>query len=650
MVTVLTQLRVLMVLLQQPAIAQIEVTPATAEIRVGETVQLAARALDAAGARVAGALIFWLANEQGSVDRTGLVTAGYPGTVRVTVVGVVPGRHGQVFGEAVVTVRPKPPARIEFTPAPTQLIAGVRLSLTATAYGARGDPQGDAITFTSSDPRVVRVTADGRLRAVAPGRATVTASAGAASTRLAIDVLPNTVARLAIEPATASVRTGDVVRFRVSARDARGRPVSGVVAAYSLVAASDGNQVAQIYADGAFVAEAPGTYTVTAAVGTRSADAVIRVEPRRATRGIAVLAHLPLPLRNSEVWLHPIAACAYLGTYGDRVYAIDVTDPAHPRIADSIVANARLINDVTTTADGRYGVFTREGASDRRNGIVIFDATDPCHPNPVAEYTRTVSGGVHSTHIDGTHVYVTDDATGSLRVVSIADPLHPEEVARWQPAHVAAGRYLHDVRVQDGLAYLSYWNDGVIVLDVGNGLRGGSPDHPQFVSQYRYDLDATYARIARLFGPGFTRGTHTAWRAGQYLFVGDEAYPARPYPGLRGGLGLTFGRLHVLDVSELEHPREVAWYEPPDGGVHNFWIAGDTLYLGNYQGGARVLDISGELRGDLLRQGREISWLPTADTTGPLPSRPYAWGAVARDGVIYVSDVNSGLWILRLEH
>ena len=64
----------------------------------------------------------------------------------------------------------------------------------------------------------------------------------------------------------------------------------------------------------------------------------------------------------------------------------------------------------------------------------------------------------------------------------------------------------------------------------------------------------------------------------------------------------------------------MAWYEPTDGGVHNVWVEGDTLYLGNYQGGARALDISGELKGDLLRQGREISWILTADSVGrPAP-------------------------------
>jgi len=268
----------------------------------------------------------------------------------------------------------------------------------------------------------------------------------------------------------------------------------------------------------------------------------------------------------------------------------------------------------------------------------------------VSEYTETVSGGVHSAYVYQGHAYITDDATGSLRVIDIRDPQHPKEVARWQTEQTEAGRYLHDVMVVDGLAYLAYWNDGLVILDVGNGMKGGSPTNPQLVSQFKYDLNAVYKRVEQLYGRGFVRGTHTAWRQGRYVFVGDEVYAARnpAYPGLSAGNNLTFGRLHVIDVADIKNPREVAWYEPTDGGVHNVWVVGDTLYLGNYQGGARALDISGELKGDLLRQGREISWILTVDSLGHRRA-PFTWGAVVRDGNIFVADINTGLWILRLE-
>jgi hypothetical protein len=115
------------------------------------------------------------------------------------------------------------------------------------------------------------------------------------------------------------------------------------------------------------------------------------------------------------------------------------------------------------------------------------------------------------------------------------------------------------------------------------------------------------------------------------------------------GLGRAFGRLHVVDVSDITRPHEVAWFEPEDGGSHNVWVAGDTLYMGDYQGGLRVLDISGELRGDLLRQGREIAHVVTGDQKGAVPNAANAWGAIYRNGLIYVPDINSGLWIVKVE-
>lgn len=638
--------------LQQPTqsptpIARVEVTPPAAEIQVGQTLQLSARAVDADGQPVSAAKLAWfVSSDNGEVDSTGLVTGGYAGPLRVTVMAFIPGQRGQTRGEAVIRVLPQPPVRIDIDPAPRRLVAGTRLALSATPFSAQGDRRSDPVTFASSNARVARVTPDGRLTAVAPGRATIMATAGLTTATLAIRVLPSAVARLTVEPAAATVRTGDVVRFTATARAATRAALSDVAVAWSLAA---GSGVAQLDPAGAFVAEQPGSYTVTAAVGTRRADAVVRVEPRRVTRGIEVRAHLPVKFSAAEVWVHPGGQCAYLSTIADRVYAIDITDAGHPRIVDSMMADARIVNDVMTTEDGKYGVFSREGASSRRNGIVVFDASDACHPKPIAEYTETVTGGVHSSYVYQGHAYITDDATGSMRVIDVRDPYHPKEVARWQTTQTEAGRYLHDVMVADGLAYLAYWNDGLVILDVGNGMKGGSPESPQPVSQLKYDLNATYARVEQLWGAGFVRGTHTAWRQGRYVFVGDEVYAARPYKGLSDGNNLTFGRLHVVDVSDIGHPREVAWYEPTDGGVHNVWVVGDTLYLGNYQGGARVLDVSGELKGDLLRQGREMSWILTADSTGTRPHTPFAWGVVVRDGNIFVPDINSGLWILRLE-
>jgi len=51
----------------------------------------------------------------------------------------------------------------------------------------------------------------------------------------------------------------------------------------------------------------------------------------------------------------------------------------------------------------------------------------------------------------------------------------------------------------DGLMYMGYWRDGLVILDVGKGIKGGSPEHPQFVSQLRFNY-------TKLYGPDISFG------------------------------------------------------------------------------------------------------------------------------------------------
>ena len=640
----------LLLLLQQPAQAaagRIEITPNPAEVRVGQSLQLRAAVFDAAGNPVPGAKVVWFgARFNGTVDSAGLVRGGFRGTLDIVAMAVIPGSQ-RVTGTARVKVIAGPPVKIDLRPGSVTLPVGGRLTLVGTPLSADNDTRTDPIAYVSANPRVASATPQGLIQAVSPGKTVITGTAGAATAKVTVQVVPNTVASLAIAPGSSAALTGEVVRFTASPKDRSGRLVEGLTTRW-LVAAVGSSGSAVIDEEGAFVADEQGVYTVTALVGTESADAVIRVSPRAVGRGLEVVGRVPLPVKGAEIWIHPDGKCAYYSTISDRVYAIDVSNPSRPAIVDSMTIDARNINDVMTTEDGKYGVFSREGSSVRKNGIVIFDASNPCHPKAIADYTETVTGGVHSSFVYQGHVYLTDDATGSMRVISIKDPYHPREVGRWQTNQSDQGRYVHDIDIKDGLAYLAYLNDGLIILDIGNGMKGGTPEAPKLVSQFKYDLDYLYRKLEQRYGLGI-RGTHTAWRHGKYVFVGDEVYAARAAKGHEGGNDLTWGRLQVLDVSDIEKPKLVAWYEPTDGGVHNIWVEGDSLYVGNYMGGGRVVDISGELKGDLLRQGREIAWLLTADSLGTKPRATFTWGAVVKNGLIYFNDINSGLWITRLE-
>jgi len=631
--------------------ASVEITPKTLDVHVGEKVKFSAAAKDATGNPIDAKPSVWFAApfDLAGADESGEVTFHAPGIV--TVGAVIAGKAGY----ATVNVANSKVVRLEIEK-PAAIVAGSAEKLTATPRTPNGDPRMDAaIKWSSEKPSIASVDAAGLVRGVAPGSATIKATSESTSATVTVQVLRDAVRKLKVEPASTNARTGDVVHFSASATDATGSSLKDPPVRWSISGSG-----ATVYTDGAFVAEKADTYVVTASSGQHSASASVIVRPRNVEREVEVVAHVPMPdLQMSEEWI--IGHHAYLATIADKLFVYDIADPANPKLLDTLKVDARLINDVSTTSDEKIGVFTREGASNRKNGIVFLDTTDPAHLKVLSEYTATVSGGVHSAYVDSHYVYLTDDATGSLRVVDFQDPKHPKEVARWQTENptvisintemgsMTSGRYLHDLQIKDGLAYLAYWRDGLVILDVGNGMAGGSPENPKLVSQYHFNH-------YELYGDGWLAGTHSVFRYKNYLFVGDEVFPAIFNIEDRDRIPVR-AICHVMDISDVKHPQEVAQYEVPEGGSHNFWAANDMLYEGYYSGGARVLDISGELRGDLYRQSREIARFWTGDSKGYRPNLPFAWGgqpcSVKCDSdllnsLMYFNDIHSGLWITKL--
>ena len=628
--------------------ASVEITPKTLDVQVGQKVKFSAAAKDAAGNPIDAKPSVWFAApfDLAGADESGEVTFHAPGVV--TVGAVIAGKAGY----ATVNVANSKIATLEIEPLGHAIVSGSAEKLVSVARTSNGNPRSDAaITWTSDNPTIAKVDAVGLVTGRAAGTATIKATSDEATGTVKVQVVRDSARRLEITPATTQARTGDVVHF--SAFDSGARKDAAV--RWSLTGSG-----ATIYPDGAFVAEKAGSYIVTGSSGQHTASASVVVRPRNVEREVEVVAHVPMPdLQMSEEWI--IGHHAYLSTIADKVFVYDIADPANPKLLDTLKVDARLINDISTTPDEKIGVFTREGASNRKNGIVFLDTSDPSHLKVLSEYTATVTGGVHSAYVDGHYVYLTDDATGSMRVIDFQDAKHPKEVARWETQNptvvtissemgsISSGRYLHDLQIKDGIAYLAYWRDGLVILDVGNGMVGGSPENPKLITQYKFNH-------YELYGDGWLAGSHSVFRYKNYLFVGDEVFPAIFNIEDRDRIPVR-AILHVMDVSDLKHPREVAQYEVPEGGSHNFWVANDLLYEGYYSGGARVLDISGELRGDLYRQGREVARFWTADAKGYRPNLPFTWGgqpcSVTCDSpllnsLMYFNDIHSGLWITKL--
>lgn len=197
---------------------------------------------------------------------------------------------------------------------------------------------------------------------------------------------------------------------------------------------------------------------------------------------------------------------------------------------------------------------------------------------------------------------------------------------------------IHDQFVRDGIAFLSLWNTGLRIYDVGGGTQGGSPANPVLIGSV----------VTAANGVSGGAQTHNAWwyhaPDGQkrYVFVGQEGPAAT---------GLTSsGDIHVVDVSNMAAPVEVAFFHleglgPPrdTAGSHNFWVdeQNEILYAAYYNGGVVALDISGTLAGDLAT--REIARVRPGNLADT-----YTWGVQLVGTTLYASDMLSGLWQLRL--
>ena len=108
-----------------------------------------------------------------------------------------------------------------------------------------------------------------------------------------------------------------------------------------------------------------------------------------------------------------------------------------------------------------------------------------------------------------------------------------------------------------------------------------------------------------------------------------------------------------MDLRDFANPREVATFSLPDATPHNFWLdeTRGILYVAWFRNGVRAIDVTGVLLGELDKQGREyassIYGGPPNCARDASPNATCTWSVILENGLLYVSDFMSGLWILR---
>jgi hypothetical protein len=413
---------------------------------------------------------------------------------------------------------------------------------------------------------------------------------------------------------------------------------------------------------------------------------------------------------NGDVWVHKSYAYVGHWGFTDwatgntrfcpeppnsGVAVVDARTPANP------VRVSTLQNPVGTSAEdvvvftARYGPLagrdiaavgiqvcggSRFDTSFAR-GLWLWDVTAPAAPVALGSYnTGCCTRGLHEFEVQHradlgrTFAYATvptseyvEDAgpspsgrrdqlgRGDFRLIDITDPSNPFEVSNWGVIHNsvehnvagqgcdADGEYGHGADPsEDGkLVFLSWWDSGFIAVDLTN------PANPVFKGRTVYPANADGDAHSSNYDEGR-----------KLLFTADEDFCKASGSGIEKG----FGYLRVYDYSRLRYPTQIGEYRTPnslgtddqaagDFTIHNPLLVGTDVYASWYTDGVRIIDVSN------ARAPREVAYFvpPAAQNPvkprqrGVLPSTTQIWGVAVDEGtgLIYASDMNSGLWILR---
>ncbi|MEX0906110.1 MAG: hypothetical protein WD604_09685 [Balneolaceae bacterium] len=636
----------------QPEIT-IEVDPSEVSTAVNEEIQLTAEVKDSEGNIISQEVRFFSADRRSvSVNSAGVVSAMQPGEYELFAMYI--NEDGERFQKVIpVSVAYPPIKTINLIGVPERIYtqSGIRISQEVIDEAGLVRENPDVRYSVNSD--IVTVDRFGFFEAKESGTVSLTVGSGDVNVSKEIEVVENPVASLTIGNEVESARTGDVLRLDTKAFDGLDEEVPDAPVEYSFRSEPDDQlgegATAQIDQKGRFVANKPGFYTLIAKSGNQVARQVVRIEPRDVQQEIERVGHALVDnVHTSDLWIWEGVDgrdYAITGTWGGNgeAYFWDVTDPSDIIPLDSVTVDARTINDVKISEDGTLAVITREGASTRRNGIVLLDVTNPRQVEIITEYTEGLTGGVHNTFIYENHVYAVNNGT-RYDIINIDDPENPHTVSRFELDR--PGHSVHDVWIDNGLAYSSNWSNGIVVADVGSNPQAdtpegaelglGSPSNPVELARYSYPSGWNHAAF-----PFKSESTGDF-----YVIAGDEAFPNGLYVEDRPTIPA--GWIHFIKFNDWNSPEEVASYRVPEAGTHNFWVEGDILYIAYYNGGLRVVDISGELMGDLYEQGREIAHFSTVHHNGFVPNAAMAWGPQPYKGHIFVSDWNSGLWAFKL--
>lgn len=344
--------------------------------------------------------------------------------------------------------------------------------------------------------------------------------------------------------------------------------------------------------------------------------------------------------------INPASWCMHLQTADDLMLCIEELDL---KALLSLKDYYSVSNQVDSSRYGKRG-------EDYSAGMRVYDISDPANPRAIG-FMEVEGLGLHRIWwTGGRYAYASALLDGFLDhiliVIDMADPTRPCEVGRWWiPGMNAAagevpywkGRWaLHHAVVEDDIAYASWRDGGLTILDVKD------KSAPRLISH-------------RTWCPPYGGGTHSALplHDRNLLIVADEATLNIDQEQLK--------RIWVFDIREKSNPISIATMPTPADrdyfklggqfGPHNLhenrpgsFQSSTTIFATWQSGGVRAYSIADQYRPEEI--GYYVPPQPTKwmePLRGRAKIRHTADLFVAQDGLIYITDYDAGLYILQWE-
>ncbi len=310
---------------------------------------------------------------------------------------------------------------------------------------------------------------------------------------------------------------------------------------------------------------------------------------------------------------------------------VDITDREHPIVLGLLPSHQGVSEYRDMVVNGSYLYVVADTPT--QHGLQVFDLTQlrgvsnpPVTFAKTAHYAGFVAG--HSLWMDQATGYlyvfrsVGDACQNGVHVVNVQNPLQPTFAGCFGQTDtpLSTGECLvyegpdHDYHGHE-ICFVGS-DDNVSIFDVTN------KSQPQQVANF------TYPGIARAHQGDLT-ADRRFWLLGDMM---DEHHTGNNT------------RTYAFDISDLDHPVVLGHFSHSTTAIdHDLLIVGTRVFEANWRAGLRILDIS-SLPGLAFRELGYFDTVPDSDSIGHTGAfAPYVWP----DGVVSVSDTESGLFILR---